>query len=219
MPKLVAVVLCGCGFKDGSEIHEATLTLLHLSRAGATYQCFAPDLPQAVVTNHAGGPIEHTPRNMLAEAARIARGQIADIATLRATDYDALILPGGFGAAMNLCTFGTDGPQCLVNPDLARAITEFHRAKKPIGAICIAPAIVAKVLGAHHVRLTIGTDADTAAALTTMGAVHELHAVDDICVDDRNRVVSTPAYMLAHTIAETNAGIEKLVRAVLGYLH
>lgn len=215
MSKKIAIILCGCGFKDGSEIHESVCTLLALAQAGATARCFAPNLPQATVTNHATGNAAGETRNMLVEAARIARGEIAELGTLDAQEFDALILPGGFGAALNLCTFATQGAQCTVNPDVARVITAFHAAKKPIGVICIAPAIVAKVLGRHGVRLTIGTDAGTAQQLEAMGAMHENHTVDEICVDEKNRVVSTPAYMLADTIAETFAGITALVTKML----
>lgn len=212
--KTVAVILCGSGHLDGSEIHEATLTLLHLSHNGAQYQCFAPDKNQTTVKNHVTREPFDEKRNCLVEAARIARGNIKPITSLKASDYDALILPGGFGAALNLCDFALKGKDCTVDSDVVRIIKEFHALKKTIGAICIAPVIVAKVLGSQGVQVTIGTDAGTAAAITSFGARHVNKNVNEICVDETNRVISTPAYMLGKNIAEIDEGIGLLVKAV-----
>ncbi len=214
MKKTVAVVLSGCGFQDGAEIHESVLTLLHLSRAGISVQCFAPNISQARVVNHRTGETTTESRNVLVESARIARGTIRDVRELTAATFDALIIPGGFGAALNLCTFGSAGADCTVHEEVARVITEFHAAHKPIGAICIAPALLARVLGKHHVQLTIGTDAATATQIGQCGAQHIDTRVDDICIDRTNKIVSTPAYMLAQTIAQADSGIAKLVSAV-----
>jgi enhancing lycopene biosynthesis protein 2 len=169
------------------------------------------------VVDHArGAPAAGEKRNVLAEASRITRGQIQDVATARASDLDALILPGGYGAAKNLCTFAVDGKAMTVNRDVERLVREMADARKPIGFICIAPVIGAKVLGSRGVKLTIGSDPDTAAAVKAMGAVHVDAPVDQVVIDEKNRVVSTPAYMLGPTIAPVASGIEKLVAAVLG---
>ncbi|MBI4238035.1 MAG: isoprenoid biosynthesis glyoxalase ElbB [Deltaproteobacteria bacterium] len=215
MSKRVAVILSGCGVQDGAEIHESVLTLLHLAQVGAVARCYAPNVAQTRVMNHLSGEAETVSRNALVEAARIARGEIADLALLTVHEADAVIFPGGFGAALNLCSFGTAGVQCTVHPEVERVVRAFHAARKPIGAICIAPAVIAKVLGAEHPRLTIGTDPKTAQQLEAMGAVHVATPVDQICVDDTHRVVTTPAYMLATTIAEADAGISRLVTAIV----
>jgi enhancing lycopene biosynthesis protein 2 len=213
----VGVILSGCGVQDGSEIHEAVFTLYELARNGATAICMAPDAPQPDVVDHRTGKAMSQPRNMLTEAARIARGKIRDIREVKASELDAVILPGGFGAAKNLCTFATKGVDCTVNPEVSRLLLELHAAKKPIGAICIAPTVVARVFGSKGipVQLTIGHDADTAAKLEAMGAKHVGQDVREIVVDSANRIVSTPAYMLAETIDEAADGIAKLVKEVV----
>lgn len=216
MATTVGVILSGCGFKDGAEIREAVLALLALDRAGAKVRCFAPDIPQAAVVDHlTGKPVPGETRNVLVESARIARGQIESLAKAKAKDLDALVLPGGFGAATNLSTFATKGKDATVDPEVARVVRECHAAKKPIGAICIAPAVIAKVLGAAHPRLTIGDDAGTAAALTACGAVHEACPVEGFVVDKANRIVSTPAYMYGARLSQIATGIERCVGEVL----
>lgn len=211
----VGVVLSGCGFQDGAEIHESVLTLLALDRAGAEVRCFAPDVEQAVVVDHRTGETVKERRNVLVESARIARGRIQDVKEAKAKDLDAVVLPGGFGAALNLSNFATKGASCDVHPEVARLLREMHAAKKPIGAICIAPAVVARALGASHPRLTIGHDPGTAKALTACGAVHEDCPVDRFVVDRDHRIVSTPAYMLGPSIRHVAEGIERCVAEVL----
>jgi enhancing lycopene biosynthesis protein 2 len=211
----VGVLLSGCGFQDGAEIHESVLTLLALDRAGAEVACFAPDVAQTVVVNHATGEATKESRNVLVESARIARGDVRDVAQARARDLDALVLPGGFGAALNLSDFATKGAACTVHPEVARLLREMHAAGKPIGAICIAPAVLARALGPAHPRLTIGDDVATAAGLTACGAVHVACPVDRFVVDEVNRIVSTPAYMLGPTIRHVAQGIERCVGEVL----
>jgi enhancing lycopene biosynthesis protein 2 len=214
--KHVGVILSGSGFLDGAEIQEATLTLLFLDRRGAKVTAMAPNVAQMHVVDHVKGqPTSGENRNVLAEAARITRGAIADVKTVKASDLDALILPGGYGAAKNLCTFATEGVKLQVNPDVERLVRDMAAAGKPIGFICISPVIAAKVLGSRKVKLTIGNDPATAAALNALGAVHVDALVDQIVVDEKNKVVSTPAYMLGPSIAPVSAGIEKLVAAVL----
>lgn len=214
--KRVGVILAGCGFLDGAEIHEATCTLLSLDRRGATADVLAPDVAQMHVVDHRSGkPEDAEQRNVLAESARIARGAVRDLAKARATDFDAVIFPGGFGAAKNLCTFANDGRAMRVHPDVERLVREVHSARKPLGFICISPVIAAKVLGAEGVKLTIGSDSETAAVLESFGAHHVTCAVEQIVVDERLKVVSTPAYMLGPSIAPVAAGIDRLVSAVL----
>lgn len=213
--KRVGVVLSGCGFLDGAEIHEATLTLLALDRAGAAIAAFAPALDQAQVVDHLSKQPVSERRGVLTESARIVRGQIADLATARAASLDALIFPGGYGAAKNLCSFAVDGPACTVHPEVARLIREIHAAGKPMGFICIAPAIAARVLGELHPELTIGDDPETAAALERCGARHQVRQVHEIAVDERLKLVSTPAYMLGPSIAQVARGIDALVAKVL----
>ena len=214
--KHVGVILSGSGFLDGAEIQEATLTLLFLDRRGARVTAMAPNVAQMHVVDHVKGqPASGENRNVLAEAARITRGAIADVKTVKASDLDALILPGGYGAAKNLCTFATEGVKLQVNPDVERLVRDMAAAGKPLGFICISPVIAAKVLGSKKVKLTIGNDPATAAALNALGAVHVDALVDQIVVDEKNKVVSTPAYMLGPSIAPVSSGIEKLVAAVL----
>jgi enhancing lycopene biosynthesis protein 2 len=216
MPKRVGVLLSGCGVQDGSEIHEAVCTMLALDRAGAEIVCLAPDREQAAVVDHLGGTPAAERRNVLAESARIARGRIRDVAAVRPADLDALILPGGFGAAKNLSTFADDGPRAKVDPGVAALLRGMHAAGKPIGALCIAPAVVAAVLGREaNPELTIGTDAGTGQALEAMGARHTPAPVTDVVVDRRNRIVTTACYMLATRISQVMDGAEKVVRAVL----
>lgn len=217
MAKRVGVLLSGCGYLDGAEIHEATLTMYFLDKAGAKIVCIAPNKPQADVVDHlsskaaSGGA-----RNVLTESARIARGKVRDVAQVSADELEAVVIPGGYGAAKNLCTFAADGPDCKVDPGVAKLLRDMHSAKKPIGALCIAPALVAKLFGADHkVQVTIGDDAGTAQALGKMGARHVAKRVDEILVDQANRVVTTPCYMLADGPAQVGAGAEKLVAQIL----
>jgi len=211
----VAVILSGCGVYDGAEIHESVLTLLALSRAGVHSQCLAPNVNQSHVINHLTGEVATgETRNVLVEAARIARGDILDVGKANPADYSALFFPGGFGAAKNLCDFAFAGADCAVQPDVLKFASAFAAARKPVCFICIAPAMIPRIYGAGA-RATIGTDRDTAAAIEKMGGVHVACSVREIVVDEQHRIVSTPAYMLAHNIAEAAAGIEQAVQATL----
>lgn len=214
--KKVAVVLSGCGVYDGAEIHESVLVLLALDRANATIECFAPDVPQVHVVNHiTGQAVPGEVRNVLVESARIARGNIKPLADLKAANADAVIFPGGFGAAKNLCDFALVGAGFKVDPEVSRVVREFRALGKPLGFACIAPAIAARLLGDAAVEFTIGTDPSTAAALSGDGGRHVNCGVRDIVVDTRLKVVTTPAYMLAGRVIEAEAGINKMVKAVL----
>ena len=212
--KKVAVVLSGCGVLDGAEIHESVITLLRLCRRGAQVTCFAPNMAQAQVINHLNGKPIQEERNVLAEAARIARGEISDLKDARAEDFDALVVPGGFGAAKNLCDFAFKGSQLSVQPDFLRFAQGFAEAAKPVGLICISPVMAAPIYG-PGVEVTIGKDAPTANAIEQTGAVHKIADVRQIVEDQQRRLVTTPAYMLGQNIAEVADGIEKLVDRVL----
>ncbi|MHC8353618.1 isoprenoid biosynthesis glyoxalase ElbB [Pseudomonas sp. RT4P38] len=218
MSKKIAVILSGCGVYDGAEIHESVITLLRLDQRGALVQCFAPNIAQLNVINHLTGEEMPESRNVLVESARIARGNIKDIREASVDDFDALIVPGGFGAAKNLSNFAIEGAGCTVQPDVLALTEAFAEAGKPVGLICISPALAAKIYG-PGVTCTIGNDADTAAAMNKMGATHKDCAVTDIVEDKARKLVSTPAYMLAQSISEAASGINKLVDRVLELTH
>lgn len=217
MAKRVAVVLSGCGYLDGAEIYESVSTLLALDMADAKVQCFAPDKPQMHVVHHTTQtPVQGESRNVLTEASRLARGEIKPLSEAKMDDFDALIFPGGFGAAKNLCDFALKGPDCSIEPKVDELIKAAHRLKKPICAICIAPALIAKSLGSdHHPTLTIGSDMGTAEALERLGAKHKAVTVTEIVVDEANKVVTTPAYMCAKRISEVWTGVKNAVDKTL----
>jgi len=211
----IGLLLSGCGVNDGSEIHEAVITMLALDRAGAEIVCIAPDVDQLDVVNHLTGKATGEKRNVLVESARIARGNIKDINKVHVTDIDGVIIPGGFGAAKNLSDFAVKGKDAVVNEDVKRLLNNMASAEKPIGAICIAPATLTKALEGKNPEVTIGSDIGTAGAIEAMGGQHKECSVDMIHVDSNNKLVSTPAYMLGPTIKDVAVGIEKLVSKVL----
>ena len=214
----IGIVLSGCGVNDGSEIHEAVITMLELDKAGADMLLMAPNIDQLHVINHATGQEMDDSRNVLVESARISRGDIEDIAVVTSENVDALIFPGGFGVAKNLSDYAMAGVECSVNPDVLRLSREVHNEGKPIGAICIAPAIMATILSGET-ELTVGFDEQTASDIDAMGAKHVLCPVDEIIVDKEKKVVSTPAYMEAQSIKEAALGIEKLVAEILNMIN
>ncbi|NWI97629.1 GAL3B protein, partial [Pitta sordida] len=226
----VAVVLSGCGVYDGTEIHEASAVLVHLSRGGAEVHMYAPDVPQMHVIDHSKGqPAEAESRNVLVESARIARGKIASLAKLTTADHDAVIFPGGFGAAKNLSTFAVDGKDCKVNKEVERVLKDFHKAGKPIGLCCISPVLAAKVLSGAEV--TVGHEeeeggkwpyAGTAGAIKELGAKHcvkeavpSLTPLYEAHVDTKNKVVTTPAFMCETELHNIFDGIGAMVKNVL----
>lgn len=213
--KKIAVILSGCGVYDGSEIHEATLSLYALSKNEVAYECFAPDKEQYHVINHFTGEITDEKRNVLVEAARIARGKIKPLSELDVRDFDGVLLPGGYGAAKNLSTYAIDGENYKVDELVAEKLKDFHAAKKPIAALCIAPMIVAKVIGGI---ITIGNDKNTALIAEKQGAKHVNKNYDEVAIDEVNKIVTTPCYMLADTIYKTAVGIEAAVEAMLGLM-
>ena len=216
--KKFAVVLAGCGHKDGAEINEAVSLLLAIDQHRCEYQCFAPDRPQAEVIDHvAGKKVCNAKRNILSEAARIARGNVLPLEQFKAEDYDALFFPGGFGAAKNLCNYAFKGADMMVEPDVARVILEMHAAKKPIGAMCIAPMMLARLI--PGVCVTLGAEGtDAAEHVKAWGAEHVQTENGDVCADNEDLVFTTPAFMLDATLKDIYDGAYNMVEAVVDYL-
>jgi len=216
--KKIGVVLSGCGVYDGAEIHESVITLLAIDRAGAQAVCMAPNVDQMHVVNHlTGEESAGEKRNVLVEAARIARGEIKDISTVKADDIDALVFPGGFGAAKNLSSFAVKGENCDVHPEVVRLVKEFAAKQKPQAVLCIAPAMMAKIYEDAPKKpvLTIGNDKETSGKIEIMGSRHQDCAANDFVFDAENKIVSTPAYMLGQSISEVAEGIEKTINKLV----
>ena len=211
--KKFAVVLSGCGVYDGSEIHEATLTMYFISKHGGEYDVFAPDVPQHHVINHLTGETMQQTRNVLVESARIARGKITRLIEFEASKYDAVIFPGGFGAAKNLSTWELDGPGEYILPEVESCITSMVDAGKPIGSLCISPVIIAKIL--NGAKLTIGDDRETIKGLEKLGAKHTITSHGEIVTDEKYRLVTSPCYMLDATIAQVGEGAENVVKKLM----
>ncbi len=211
--KKIAVVLSGCGVYDGAEIHEAVLTMFAIASNGAVYEVFAPDIDQHHVVNHLTGTEMDETRNVLIESARIARGKIKALSEFSAKEFDAIIFPGGFGAAKNLSTFALDGSNCQVDSDVEAAIKEMISLGKPVGALCISPVILAKILG--DVELTIGDDAGTIQAIEEMGATHKATTHGEVVVDQQHKIVTTPCYMLDARITQIEEGARNVVKTIL----
>ena len=208
-----AIILAGCGNKDGAEIHESVLTLLSIDRAGHQYQCFAPDVQQSRVLNFLTNEEMPEKRNVLLESARIARSKIKPLSDFHQDDFDILVLPGGTGVAYNLCTFATDGDRMTVLPKVQAAITAMHKAGKPIGALCISPVIIAKVL--KNVTVTLGKDEKVSAIIQKLGTKTVNTDALSIVIDHDNKIVTTPCYMLDARISEISEGIEKLIQQLI----
>lgn len=223
MPKSTprfAVVLSGCGVFDGTEIHEAVCTLLAIDEAGCEYQCFAPNTWQARTIDHFTGQAvaiagDEDNRNVLAESARIARGNIKDLAEFKATEFDAIIFPGGFGAALNWSNFAVKAADCEVNVEIKRAIEESFGQGIVIGAMCIAPTVLAKVLGEEGIKLTIGNDKTVAMGIEKMGAKHENRNSTEICIDDEHKIVTVPCYMVDKSIKDICKSCHNLIASIL----
>lgn len=214
MKKKIAVILSGCGHKDGAEITESVSSLIAISEMGAEYQVFAPDM-NITATDHLSGQVGDK-RNPMHEAARIARGNVKNLKDLHSANYDALVIPGGFGAALHLCSWAQQGAKCSVHPEVERVIHGFYNEGKPIGAICIAPALIARVLGQHGVTVTIGNDKETAEEIKKTGAHHENCVVTDFITDRESKIVTTPAYMYGSAKPhEVFTGIKKAIAEVI----
>jgi len=219
MPR-IGVILSGCGVYDGSEIHEAVLTMLELDKQKCTMILMAPDKNQMHVVNHLTGEVEEgVIRNVLVESARIARGDIRNIDNVTSEELDAIVLPGGFGAAKNLSNFAIKGSEAEVDPGVIRILKEMHRSEKPIAAICISPAVVAAAIGDLAPELTIGNDTNVANAIETMGGKHFECLVDGFHIDKKNKIISTPAYMLGKRISQVHSGIEQTVEALINMIN
>lgn len=215
-----AIVLSGCGVFDGSEIHEAVCTMLAIDQSGCEYQCFAPNTWQARTIDHFTGHAvaiagDEDNRNVLAESARIARGNVKDLAEFKAAEYDAIVFPGGFGAALNLSDFAVKGAECDVNVEVKRALEESWQQGIVIGAMCIAPTVIARVLGKKGIKITVGNDKKVASGVEKMGAEHQNCGVTEVCVDSENKIVTTPCYMLATSLKEIAEGTRNLVDEML----
>jgi enhancing lycopene biosynthesis protein 2 len=218
----IAVILSGCGVFDGSEIHETICTLLAIDKFDSQYQCFAPNIPQTKVIDHKTGEAtalegdeDLYQRNVLSESARIARGDCMDLEEYNPNDFDAVIIPGGFGVATNLSSFAKDGIECDVNEALEDAIISTYQEGKPIGALCIAPVVVAKILGKHNIEVTIGDDETIISGIHQTGAIHIKKKADEIHIDENNKIVTSPCYMLANSITEIAVGAERCVDAII----
>ncbi len=215
MTKKIALVLAGCGHLDGSEIREAVISLLELDKRGAHVTIFAPNKNQHHVVNHlTGQEIKGETRNIMVEAARIARGKLKDLKEARAKDFDALILPGGYGVAKNLCDLAFKGKDATVLAEFKSLILEFLKAKKPVGAICISPAVlVAAAKGEYRVKVTIGDDEE--GLINSLGGEHSLCATENITIDEKNKVISCSAYMRDDSLSKIAQGISKLIEKTL----
>ena len=211
--KKFAVILCGCGSLDGSEIHESVMTLLAIDRNECTYSIFAPNDNQYHVVNHYTKEATQEKRNMMVEAARIARGDIRPIEECRVEDFDALVFPGGNGAAKNLFTYAFDGKNCTVREDVANLIKAFHAQHKPIGALCIAPVMIAKVLG--DVTITVGNDEGTIQNVLSFGSQHINTLQTGVIADKQNMVFTSPCYMLPARISDIADCAQNLIDAIL----
>ncbi len=211
-----AVVLAGSGVFDGAEIHEATFTLYAILKNGGEYQIFAPNINQHHVVNHITGEEMNETRNVLIESARIARGNIKDLNEFDTNDFDAIIFPGGFGVAKNLCDFAFNGADMKVIPQVETVIKDMAKASKPIGALCISPVVIAKVL--DGVDVTIGQDADTASAVEAFGAHHKQTNHGEVVVDTKYKVATTPCYMLDATVMDIHDGANNVVKAMMELL-
>lgn len=213
----VAVILSGCGYQDGGEIQETVLSFLVLEQLGIAWEALTLNKAQRKVVNHRTGAVVEEHRNLLDESARISRGNIAELRDKSASDFDAVIIPGGFGAALNLCDFALSGADMTVEDELRDFLVDVHKQGKPIGAICIAPVILAKVFGELKPKLTVGHDTDVGAAMKSWGAEPVDCPVDDCIIDKKHGFVTTPAYMLGPSILGVEKGIRKLVESVVNW--
>ncbi len=211
--KNFAIILAGCGVYDGSEIHEAVMTMYAVTKNGAEYRIFAPDIAQHHVVNHLTGAEMPETRNVLVESARIARGKIQPLNKLDLRDFDALIFPGGFGVAKNLCSYAFKGADCDVLPQVAKVLRDAMSKCKPIGALCISPVLLAKIVG--HATITVGPDEADAANVRAMGATHIATQHGDVVYDEKHRLFSTPCYQLESNLVQIADDADSIVKEML----
>ncbi len=211
--KNIAVLLAGSGVFDGSELHEAVLSLYFIKKNGCNYTCFSVNKEQHHVVNHLTGEPSDERRNVLVESARIARGDVKNLSEYNPNNYDGLMIPGGFGVAKNLFTFAMDGEEATIDTNVQEAILKTHAAQKPIGAVCISPVLLAKAFqdSGVEISVTVGTNSGEAAAITAFGAVHHSVKASELYLDKENNIATAPAYICAKDIAEAALGIEKVV--------
>lgn len=226
--KRIAVLLSGCGVYDGAEIQESVLALLAIRQQGGHYFCFAPDIQQHHVVNHLNGQEMSEVRNVLVESARIARGEIKSLKEFSADDFDALVIPGGFGTAKNLTKWAFSGPSGEINPDVKNAIKATVKLNKPICALCMGPTVIAKALEeeSKNIHITVGTDkekspyeiAAISQGINATGAVAEMKSVKEICVDEKNKIVTAPCYMMEASIDEVHQNIQSAIKQLFNFL-
>ena len=214
--KKFAIVLSGCGVYDGAEIQEAVTAMLAVCRKGHSYQIFAPDIPQYHVVNHITGEEMQEKRNVMIESARIARGNIKDLKSFDPAEYDALLFAGGFGAAKNLSDFAFKGSDFVVNDQVADVIRATHSAGKPIGAMCVSPVLIANVI--KGVELTLGGKCPASDAAEEHGAIHKITTHGEVTIDQKNKIATTPCYMLDATIAQVADGAENIVSELINLM-
>jgi len=217
----VAVVLSGCGVMDGAEVTEAVGLIVSLSQAGFGMAFYAPDRFQANVIDHYRGVAAGESRNILSEAARIARGNIKPLSAIRPEAHCAIVFPGCFGAAKNLCNFAEAGGRANLYEDVQAALSPFVEERKPIVALCAAPLVlglIARNCGISGSRITFGGYAEGKAMVDALGVWGQTHVempVDGACVDEGHRFVSVPAYMYGGaTPAQVFAGCQAAVAAL-----
>lgn len=215
--KKIAVLLSGCGVMDGSEIHEAVTAMLAIEQQGACYKCFAPQGEQNVVTNHILKQPSQERRTMPAEAARIARGDIALLSSFDVDNYDAIVIPGGMGAIANLCTFAMNGSNCSVHPDVERVIKEMHNVGKPIVGLCIAPVLLVRIL--KNILVTVGNDSETIGAIKQMGGEHQVCNAAEVCIDKKNKIITTPCYMLDKCLKDVAMSTSNAIKTLMSIIN
>lgn len=221
----IGVLLSGCGVFDGTEIHEAVLTLLAIQEAGHEYVCIAPDVDQHHVINHTNGEEMNEKRNVFVESSRIARGEITKLSDIDPADIDALVLPGGFGAAKNLTTWAFKGPESEILPEVKLLLVNLVNIGKPICALCVTPTVVAKAFEGSdiHPQLTLGnTEQDSeydiqgfSDGLAAVGAQPVMKTTDDILVDTANKIVSAPCYMMKTDVVGVRNNTQKAIQQML----
>lgn len=211
--KKFAIIISGCGNLDGAEIHETLMTMLAIDKRGFVYEMFAPDIEQYHVINHITKKEMSEKRNVLIEAARIARGNIKDINKFSVKNFDAVVFPGGYGVAKNLFSYALEGVHAKVLPQIEKIIKDTYASGKPIGALCISPVLIAKVLG--DITVTIGQDQATADDIIKMGANHINAIQTDVVSDRKNKIFTTPCYMLSASVSDIAEGADNLIQAML----
>ena len=217
--KKTAIILSGCGQVDGSETHETILTILALEQHNLDWEGLAPSGLQTEVYDHYTNTKENiSPSSMITEAARLVRGNITIINAVNASDYAAVIIPGGAGVIKNLSNYSTAGINFTIHPELLAFMATIVRLQIPAGFICIAPILIPKLYG-NKPKLTIGSNVELAAKIVQIGGEHCDCLANDIVIDHAQKIVSTPANMVAKNIVEVYHGIYKLVTQIANWIN